>query len=125
GKTADSRVARNRRRTIKEVVAMREHLRIALETGPRPWTMREIKLLGKMNDHELSRRLRRPKHRVRRQRQVLKIPPLKPRAKWRYWKPSETKLLGTMPDAELARQLDRTFYSIQVERLRCGIPVFN
>ena len=37
---------------------MREHYRIAMETGPRPWTMREIKLLGTMNDYELARRLR-------------------------------------------------------------------
>src|SRR6266571_6876081 len=73
GKTADSVLARRRRRTIKEVVAMREHLRIALETGPRPWTMREIQLLGTMNDYELSRRLRRANYRVRSQRLVLKI----------------------------------------------------
>ncbi len=95
---------------------MREHLRIALETGPRPWSMREIKLLGTMNDHELARRLRRAKHRVRSQRMDLHIPPFKPRAKWRYWKPWERKLLGTMPDAELAQQLDRSFYSVEQRR---------
>ena len=71
GEVPDSVLARRTGRTIKEVVAMREHLRIALETGPRPWTMEEIKLLGQMNDHELSRRLRRPKHRVRYQRLTL------------------------------------------------------
>jgi hypothetical protein len=50
GKTPDSVLARRTQRTIKEVVTMRQHLRIALETGPRRWTMNEIRLLGTMND---------------------------------------------------------------------------
>src|SRR6266566_6038429 len=125
GKTADSVLARLRRRTIKEVVAMREHLRIALETGPRRWTMREIGLLGKKNDYELSRRFRRPKYEVHAQRRALGIPPFKPRPEWRYWEAWEKELLGTMRDEDLAQDLGRTFYSVQVERLRCKIPVFN
>jgi hypothetical protein len=36
GKMADSRLARNRRRTIKEVVAMRKALRIATGKGVHP-----------------------------------------------------------------------------------------
>src|SRR4051794_27009062 len=85
GKTPDSVLALRWRRTIKEIVAMREHLRIALETGPRPWTMREIELLGRKNDYELARRLRRPKHQIYGQRRALRIPPFIPRPKWRLW----------------------------------------
>src|SRR5438034_648902 len=81
-------------------------------TAPRRWTAREIKLLGKMNDYELGRRLRRGHYEVRKQRRALKIPPFKSRSKWKYWKPSEERLLGTMPDAELAKKLGRTFISV-------------
>ena len=59
GRTPDSLLARRSRRTIHEVVAMRESRGIGLVTGPRPWRAREIKLLGTMPDHELGRRLRR------------------------------------------------------------------
>jgi hypothetical protein len=125
GASPDSLVAHRWGRTIKEVVAMRERMRIALETGPRRWTRREIKLLGTLNDHELARRLRRPKHEVHRQRRALGIAPFKPRPKWRNWKASEKKLLGTMTDAEVARKLRRTPTSVQVERIRLRIPIFN
>src|ERR1035441_8305539 len=56
GRTPDSLLARRSRRTIHEVVAMRESRGIGLVTGPRPWTAREIKLLGTMPDHELDRK---------------------------------------------------------------------
>ncbi|PWU10182.1 MAG: hypothetical protein C5B50_25975 [Verrucomicrobia bacterium] len=68
GRTADSRLARLRRRTIKEVVAQRTARRLGVETGPRRWTAREIRLLGKFNDHELARRLSRRLSEVRQQR---------------------------------------------------------
>src|SRR6266850_2122765 len=92
GKVPDSVLARRHRRSIKEVVAMRESRRIGLPTGPRRWTAREIRLLGRMNDYEVARRLRRSMHRVRYQRRALKIPPFRPRPKFRYWKPAEIKL---------------------------------
>lgn len=55
---------------------MRRHLRIALQTGPRRWSMNEVRLLGTMNDYELGRRLRRPHHEIRRQRKAFGIPRL-------------------------------------------------
>jgi len=58
---------------------MREERRVRLPTPPRRWTAREINLLGRFNDRELARRLRRPKHQVRSQRIALHIPPLLPR----------------------------------------------
>ena len=100
GKVPDSVLARRFHCAIKEVVMERERRGIALPTGPRRWTARELLLLGKMNDHELARRLRRPKHYAQRQRIQLKIPPFKPRARFRAWKPSEFLILGTMTDAE-------------------------
>ena len=65
GKVPDSVLARRTGRTIKEVVAMREHRRIGLRTPPRRWTAREIRLLGRYYDAEVSRRLRRDPHDVR------------------------------------------------------------
>ena len=55
GQTPDSVLDRRSRRTIKEVVSMRRHLRIALETGPRRSSMNEIRLLGTLNDYDLGR----------------------------------------------------------------------
>ena len=78
GNVPDSVLARRSRRTIKEVVAMREHQRIRLPTPPRRWTAREIRMLGRLNDYELSRRFLRSKSSVRLQRIALKIPPFKP-----------------------------------------------
>ena len=66
GKLPDSVLARRWRRTIEEVVAMRENRRIAMKTGSRRWTRREILLLGTLNDFELARRLRRRNDDVRR-----------------------------------------------------------
>src|SRR6266581_8709978 len=95
GEIPDSVFAKRFRRSLKQVVAMREHRGIGRPTAPRRWTAREIRLLGRMNDYELARRLRRPKHEVRRQRVELKIPPFKPRARSRPWKPAEYRILGT------------------------------
>ena len=97
GKVPDSILARRTGRTIKEVVAMREHRRIRLPTPPRRWTAREIKMLGHFNDRELTRRLRRSKWDVVKQRRSLHIPAFRP---WqgRPWTRAEEKLLGTVPD---------------------------
>src|ERR1035441_6029015 len=74
GKVPDSAFARQRGRTIKEVVAERIARRIGLATGPRRWTARELRLLGTMNDRELGRGLWRRRLPVRRQRAPLGIP---------------------------------------------------
>lgn len=121
GKFPDSVLARRTGRTIKEVVAMREHRRIRLPNAPRRWTAREIKMLGRYNDHELARRLRRPVHHVRIQRVALHIPPLIP-CQTRYWTPAEEKLLGTASDALIARKLGRTEDGVAERRRKLGIP---
>jgi len=68
GKTPDSVLARRFKRTIKEVVAMRDSRRVDLATSPRRWTAREIRLLGTMPDLETARQLRRSCGAVRHQR---------------------------------------------------------
>src|SRR5437868_4645129 len=78
GKVPDSVQARRTKRTMQEVVVMRQQRRIRLPQQWR-WTTREIKMLGRLNDRELARRLQRPHHQVRKQRTMLHIPPLLPR----------------------------------------------
>src|SRR5205809_5760958 len=116
GKVPDSVLARRSGRTIKEIVAERERLRIRLPTPPRRWTEREIRMLGRYNDNELARRLRRENHQVRRMRLALRIPPVKPVPKSRAWTRAEVKLLGTIPDALLARRFHRTELSVAGHR---------
>ena len=84
-------------RALKDVIAERERRRIKLNTPPRGWTAREIKLLGRYTDAELARRLRRPRWQVRNRRIEFKIPPLHPRVV-RHYSPKEDRLLGTKPD---------------------------
>src|SRR6266581_2204306 len=74
-----------------------------------------------VNDRELARRLRRPKHEVRSQRIALHIQPLLPRRS-RRWTRREEKLLGTMPDRELAARLRRSFMGVYIHRQLLGIP---
>ncbi len=112
--------ARRTGRTIKAVVAERVARRIRLPAGLRRWTANETKLLGKFSDAELARRLGRTLGQARIQRLAHKIPPLKPRPKFRYWTPGEIRLLGTMPDADLARKLERTLSSVQSQRILLG-----
>jgi hypothetical protein len=82
-------------------------------------------MLGRFNDAELSRRLRRSYDDVRKQRQRLKIAPLKPKAKWRNWKRDEEKLLGTMPDEEVAKRTRRSVSSVAGHRFYLGIQMRN
>ena len=124
GKVPDSVLARRFGRTIKEIVAEREHRGIARETGPRRWTAREIRLLGEMNDKEVSRRLRRTYEDVRKQRISFHIPALRP-LRHKKWTLREEKLLGTMPDKELARSLDRSVASVKAHRIALGLRKYS
>ena len=56
GRLPDSALARRTGRTIGQVTAMRESLRLLLPTAPRQWTARETRMLGKFTDAELARR---------------------------------------------------------------------
>src|SRR5262249_24226505 len=112
------------KRTIREIVEMRESRRIGLPTAPRQWTAREIRLLGTMTDSELGRRFRRAKYQVRARRVAFRLPPFKQLPPGRAWKAGELKLLGTWRDDELAGRLKRTTTSVELKRIRLGIPAF-
>ena len=104
---------------------MRESRGIGLVTGPRRWTARELRLLGTLPDHELGRRLRRPVWAVYEQRIALKIPPFRPRGKWRHWKPFELVLLSKLPPAEAAQRLKRSLSSIRRQRYCLGMAKYE
>ena len=123
GKKPDSVLGHQTGRTIKEIVAMRVQRRIRLPTGPRRWTAREIKLLGRYFDAELARRLRRNINDVRQQRLLLHIPSIRP-AKSRKWTPAQDKLLGTRPDREIAKRLNRKTWNVSWRRRLLDIPCF-
>src|SRR5437867_11729642 len=125
GRVPDSVLAERTGHTIKEVAAERDARGINVNTGPRRWTARELKLLGTMADRDIGQLLRRSRWSVNRQRRLLKIPAFKPKAKFKYWSPEEIRLLGTMPDEELAVKLNRTVDSIKGERFALGIPIFE
>src|SRR6266508_1340789 len=124
GKVPDSVLARRTGRTIKEIVAMRQHRRIGLPTPPRRWTAREIRMLGRYYDAELSRRLRRSYDDVRNQRIRLHIPSLRPLRSKR-WTRAEEKLLGKFPDQELARRFGRSRESVQQHRIALGLRKYS
>ena len=96
-------------RKIREVVSERERRRIQLPTARHDWTMREIRLLGRFNDHETARRLNRSYDAVRLLRINLGIPALRPLPKGRVWTRAEDRLLGTLSDKQQARRLQRTW----------------
>jgi hypothetical protein len=126
GKAPDSLLARRSRRTIKEIVAMREFLgRVLAKERQRRWTRREIQLLGTMKDYAVALRLRRGKKAVRMRRIALRIGLEWERSKWRFWEPSETKLLGTMSDHDLAARLGRKIGSVRNKRIQLHILMPN
>src|ERR1700722_17657914 len=94
GKVPDSTLARRLHRTIEEIVARREYLRIGLPLPPRRWTAREIKLLGTMPDAELAALSGRTRDAVNQRRSGRGIPVFQ--AVWRAYTTPDDKLLGTM-----------------------------
>jgi hypothetical protein len=85
----------------------------------RPWSAKEVALLGTDSDAAVARKLNRPTGAValKRRRKGIKIKPVK-----RRWTPHEISLLGTMSDAEVARQLNRTPNSVLSKRTDSQIP---
>lgn len=69
----------------------------------KPWTKREIKLLGTDTDAAIAKQIGRTHSAVTNKRLELDLPPAIPHE--REWTPSELKLLGTMSDLALAEQL--------------------
>src|SRR6266508_3671214 len=87
-------------------------------------TGRKIRMLGRYYDAELSRRLRRSYDDVRNQRIRLHIPSLRPLRSKR-WTRAEEKLLGKFPDQELARRFGRSRESVQQHRIALGLRKYS
>jgi len=85
----------------------------------RPWSLKEIKLLGTARDKEVARRLGRTIQSVRMQRRKLRIAAVP----WgRAWTHDELKLLGKLPDSVVAAKTGRVLTSVWAERQKRGIP---
>ncbi len=85
-----------------------------MKRKPKPWTEKELALLGKHSDAEVAALTGRNFGTVWQKRRTLGI--AQPTLKFRKWTPAEDKLVGTAPDAEIARRLNRTVSAIKSRR---------
>src|ERR1035437_1539119 len=86
-----------------------------------PWSVAELKQLGKRPDSVLARRMGRTIKEVVAMRESRRIKlPTPPRR----WTAREIRLLGTMNDAELGRCLRRRDSSVRDQRIALKIPPF-
>lgn len=85
-----------------------------MKREPRPWTSRELPLLGTRSDAEVARLTRRTFGTVWQKRRALGI--AQPTLRFRRWTSAEDALVGTAADAEIARRLGRTKMAVQVRR---------
>ena len=85
-----------------------------MKRNPRPWTDKELALLGTRPDAEVAELTGRTFGTVWQKRRALGI--AQPALQFRRWTPAEDKLVGTGPDAEIARQLDRTESAVKSRR---------
>jgi len=112
-----------RRRTAKELGLRPNPPHI----GGRPWTVKELRLLGTVPDGDLAARSGRPERAVWVMRTRRGIPTAEDRRRrehqidGRAWTDSELALLGTAPDDELAEHIGRTETAVQAMRARRGI----
>ncbi len=87
-----------------------------MKRKPRPWTKKEISLLGKVPDAETAELTGRTFGTVWQKRRALGIE--QPALRFRKWTPAEDELVGRAPHAEIARQLGRSESAI---KSRCAI----
>jgi hypothetical protein len=85
--------------------------------GPR-WTAKEKRLLGKLPDDEVARRIGRTVGAVRVKRVELGLPNPETQA----WTVEEIALLGTASDGKIARQIGCTRSAVSAQRWILGIP---
>ena len=69
----------------------------------RAWTVEQDRLLGKVADRQIARRLGRSLQAVIARRQALRIRNLDP--PWKVWTPEQDKLLGRVSDRAMAARL--------------------
>jgi hypothetical protein len=86
-----------------------------------PWSVAEVRQLGKVPDSVLARRRGRTIKEVVAEREARRIRlPTGPRR----WTARELRLLGTMNDRELGRQLQRGGTQVRKKRVALGIPSY-
>src|SRR5437899_7984041 len=86
------------------------------------WTVRELRLLGKLPDSVLAHRNRRAIKEVvaERERRFIRLP-----TGPRRWTARELRLLGRYNDAELSRWLRRKYDNVRRQRRALRIPTFK
>lgn len=106
------------------ILARRRAIGVAKTTLHRPWTEKEVALLGTVPDLELARRLNRTKGSIVDKRNQLRIYRYRNRPGYGAWKGIEDALLGKFADSEVARRLGRPKRVVRRRRNKLGIPSF-
>ncbi len=88
---------------------------------PHEWSKADLKLLGKLSDREVARRLGIGRHAVLDKRHELGIEP----RQIIDWTEHQLARLGTMPDTHLAREIGCSHQRVQEKRTALGIPPFS
>jgi DNA-binding CsgD family transcriptional regulator len=87
-----------------------------------PWAPEELASLGRVSDRTLARTLGLSPRTVATKRQMLGIPPWRPRPPAVVWTPAMRRLLGRVSDSEVARRFSISSSTVVLERRRLGIP---
>ncbi len=131
GAKSDRQLAQILNRTPEAVAARRLILGISLANkarlrrAPHIWKPHELRLLGRLPDAEVAKRIGGTTVMVHKKRLKLKIPLLRELLSAKPWTAQEDALVGMMPEKELARRLGRTVAAITHRRIKLGRPVFN
>jgi len=91
------------------------------EKRARPWTRREIALLGRMSDSSVAGRLRISVTAVVRKRRSLGIASFRPARRPIRWTKRQIRLLGRLPDRVVAERLGISAGTVRAKRLALGI----
>jgi hypothetical protein len=117
--TPRERAARRRRAKRRNYARfLKEHRHI----GGRPWTAKELRLLGTKADEEVAKRIGRTRQAVRVQRLRAGLPRVIPPGGRREWDDAELGALARMSDVEVARHTGRTLKAVRVKRSVRRIP---
>jgi len=92
------------------------------ESAGYAWSLRALRLLGKMSDRDLAKRLGIPVTTVQFKRSMLDIPPFKDPVPAIQWTPEQLGLLGKITDRNFAKRFCVGLYSIRLKREELGLP---
>jgi hypothetical protein len=114
----DRKLAAHLGRTLFSVQNRRLKRGIPPASNPayRPWSAREIGLIGTMPDSDVARMIGRRYEAVRDKRGALEIPYRNPRYDW--WTREELKLLEKLPDDEVSKRTGRSLHAVKLKRFK-------